>query len=120
MKKVLAVEDEKMWHNVWRRQIEFSSRNGSGIILISAFSVEEAEEQFAANPDLDAIVMDACVPGRALTTPPLVRKFREIFKGPMVAISGDEEYQEMLLKAGCDHRASKEAVVQKLFEIFGI
>lgn len=117
-KKVLVVEDEKFWHNIWRRQLGFVKSNG--IMLISASSIEEAEEQFAANPDIVAIVMDACVPGRALTTPPLVRKFRETFKGPMIAISGFEDYQQVLLRAGCNYCSSKEALVKKLFEVLDL
>jgi len=118
--KVLVVEDEKFWHSIWRRQIAFSSKNGNEVVLISAFTIKEAEEQFAANQDLAAIAMDACVPGRALTTPPLVRKFRETFDGPMIAISSSDDYQQVLVRAGCSHCSPKGDLVRKLFEIFGL
>lgn len=117
-KKVLVVEDKKFWHNIWRRQLEFV--NSGGVILISAFSVKEAEKQFAANPDVAAIVMDACVPGDTPNTSALVQKIRETFKGPMIAISSCEDYQQVILKTGCDHFSSKENLIQKIQEVLDL
>ncbi|MEK7645673.1 MAG: hypothetical protein AAB374_00995 [Patescibacteria group bacterium] len=90
------------------------------MVIVSAFSIEEAEEQFAANPDIVAIVMDACVPGDRPTTPSLVQKLRSTFTGPMIAASSMSDYRRRLLAAGCDHESVKEEVPQMLLEILGL
>jgi CheY-like chemotaxis protein len=114
MQKVLIVEDEKYRYDRWRR--EFDNK----VMLIFAPSIEEAEEQFAASPDIAAIVMDACVPGDSPTTPPLVRKFRQTFTGPMIAISSVWEYRLTLVRAGCDHESTKDAMPAKVLEVLGL
>lgn len=113
-KKVLVVEDEEYLHGSWHREL------GSQVVLVSALSIKEAEEKFAANPDIDAIVMDACVSGDSPTTPPLVRKLRETFTGPMIAISSLESYRWQLVQAGCDHESTKDSLPQKLLEVLGL
>ncbi len=113
-KKVLIVEDEECKYDRWRR--EFDNK----VELIFAPSIEEAEEQFTASPDIDAIVMDACVPGDSPTTPPLVRKFRETFTGPIIAISSLPEYRAKLVSAGCDHESTKDAMPMKVLEVLGL
>ena len=113
-KKVLVVEDEEYKYDRWRR--EFDNK----VVLIFAPSIEEAEEQFTANPDIDAIVMDACVPGDSPTTPPLVRKFRQTFMGPMIAISSLGSYRRELIQAGCDHESTKDAMPTKVLEVLGL
>ena len=114
MKKVLLVEDDRFMHE-W-----LSDKLNGKVELISAFSIEEAEQQFAANPDIAAIVMDACVPGNRPTTPPLVRKFRETFTGPMIAASTISAYKQMLIGAGCDHECEKENVPAKVLQVLGL
>ena len=77
-------------------------------------------ELFSANPDLAAIVMDACVPGDKPTTPPLVWKFRQSFTGPIIAVSSSRVFREQLKAAGCDHACEKEDVPQELLRILQI
>ena len=113
-RKVLVVEDQDYLHDKWRRELD------GKVVLVSALSIEEAEEKFSANPDIDAIVMDACVPGDEPTTPPLVRKFRETFTGPIIAISSLPEYRAKLVSAGCDHESRKDALPAKLLEVLGL
>jgi|SRR3989338_2547224 len=113
-KKVLVVEDEEYIYEDWRREL------GNKVVLISALSIKEAEEHFTANPDIAAIVMDACVPGDEPTTLPLVRKFRETFTGPMIAISSVGSYRQELIEAGCDHESEKADLPQKLIEVLGL
>ena len=113
-KKVLIVEDEEYKYDEWRRVLD------DKVVLLFAPSIEEAEEQFTANPDLAAIVMDACVPGDSPTTPPLVRKFRESFTGPMIAISSLGSYRRQLVHAGCDHESTKDAMPAKVLEVLGL
>lgn len=114
--KVLVVEDEFWRWDGWRRELD------SKVTLLCVCSIEQAEEQFAANPDIAAIVMDACVPGDSTTTPPLVRKFRETFTGPMIAISGLGSYRQQLIQAGCDHESDKDpvALTTKILEVLDL
>ncbi len=114
LKKVLIVEDS------YRYQLDYESALDGKVVLVAAFSITEAEEKFATNPDIDAIVFDACVPGETPTTPPLVRKFRETFTGPMIATSSDPFFQQELVAAGCDYESIKDGLPSKLLEILGI
>ena len=113
-KKVLIVDDDDDVQAFYRRTLN------DKVLLLSALTIKEAEELFATNPDLDAIVMDACVPEAPPTTIPLVRKMRETFDGPMIASSGDKDYRQMLVNAGCDHESKKGLVPQKLLEVLGL
>lgn len=112
-KKVLIVDDEEFWQDYWRKEL------GEKVVMVSARTIKEAEEQFAANPDIVAIVMDACVPGDRPNTPPLVRKFRETFSGPMIAISSSWNNRDELVEAGCDHTSAKNPLPRKLLEVLG-
>ena len=112
--KVLIVEDGRREQYIWCKKL------AGEVVVVSAFSIMEAEKQFATNPDIVAIVMDACVPGDRPTTPPLVRRFRETFLGPMIAVSGRSDYQQQLLEAGCDYQSSKKDLPEKLLEVLGL
>ena len=114
LKKVLVVEDVVNLHKAWHLLLE------DRVQIISALTVEEAEEKFAANPDIVAIAMDACVPGNSINTIPLVQKIRATFLGPIIAISSSLEYQEVLIKAGCSHQSTKAGMPEKLIGILGI
>ena len=72
------------------------------LTIITAMTLKEAEKKFFDNPEIDIIVVDGCVPGRVLNTPPLVREIRKSFKGIMIAVSSVDEYRKDLLNAGCD------------------
>ncbi len=113
-KKVLIVDDMGEYHSSYKRGLKDL---GSDAIILSAFSIEEARKLFNENPDIDAIVMDACVPGNYPTTQPLVREFRKIFSGPIIAVSSLDEYRDMLIEAGCDYESVKSALPKILLEI---
>lgn len=112
LKKVLIVEDNKNY----RRTYE-SALNGR-VQMLAALSISEAEELFAANPGINAIVMDACVPVDTPTTLP--RKIRKTFAGPMIAASSDRDYRQELVHAGCDHEVPKGHVPAKLIEVLSL
>lgn len=113
-KKVLIVEDMPMYHHQWYIEISDCERE---IEMVSATTLEEARTKFAANPDIDIIVMDACVPGDRPNTYSLTQEMRKTFKGPMIACSTIPEYREILMQAGCDYASSKTGLVQLLIEI---
>ncbi|MFA6338715.1 MAG: hypothetical protein WCW87_01485 [Candidatus Paceibacterota bacterium] len=115
MKKVLVVEDQKWFHDALHHWFD------GDLKIVSALSIKEAEKQFASNPDIDVILMDGCVPGNEFNTRALVLKFRETFNGPMIAISSIEEYQDLLVEAGCSHKSEKGVKTFKLLgEILGL
>ena len=113
MKKVLVVENEKNLHNKWRNKLE------GKVELVCALFVEEAKEQFVANPDWAAIVVDADIGDEAIA---LVKKFRETFTtGPMFAISNIGINKRALVCAGCNYEVgTKESMPQKLLEVLGL
>lgn len=112
--KVLIVEDSRGWQIMYARDL-----NGR-VEILSAYSVAEAEKLFAANPDISAVVIDACVPGDEPTTQPLVSKIRGSFTGPMIASSGAARFRKALMGYGCDHEADKRNVPIKLIEVLGL
>lgn len=114
MKKVLIVEDSDYYRSIWADELE------GKVTLKSVADIEGAELWFNHEPNFDAIVMDACVPGSTPNTLPLVRKFRASFAGPIIAVSSDYGYLQDLLKAGCDHESSKDALPKKLLEVLGM
>ena len=113
-KTVLIIEDDKTKYVEWEKQFE------NKVKLIFANSISEAENQFTSNPTLDAIVVDACVPGDTPNTTPLVRKFRQTFTGPMIAISSLASYRRLLVEAGCDHESTKDTMPAKVINILGL
>ncbi len=101
MKKVLIVEDDIQTQNLLQKLL-------SGTVhIFSAFTIEEAEEFFKNNPDIDIVTMDGCVPGENINTIPLIQLMRRSFKGPMVACSGNSDYQSILLDSGCNLKSEK-------------
>ncbi|MBI4149277.1 response regulator [Candidatus Woesearchaeota archaeon] len=114
--KVLIVEDEEgLYLVMWRRTL-----GDAAVTLLSAPSIAEARQLFAANPDIAAIAVDACVPGREPNTLSLVQEFRQTFHGPMIAISGNEDYRQQLIQAGCSHECSKHLLPKTLREVLNI
>ncbi len=113
--KILLVEDQPRYHQRWQREIaELTER----VEVLSALSISEAEEYFATHVrELAAIAIDACVPGDQPNTICLVKKFRKKFKGPIIAISGQSEFKQLLLQAGCSHESLKCFLSQKIAEV---
>ncbi|OHA66245.1 MAG: hypothetical protein A3D63_01230 [Candidatus Wildermuthbacteria bacterium RIFCSPHIGHO2_02_FULL_49_17] len=113
-KKVLVVEDDQYWSGIIRRGLK------GKVLVAQAFTTEEAEAVFQESPDLAVILMDACVPGDDPNTMWLVRKMRETFTGPIIAISSNSDYRKELIQAGCDHEAEKTEAAQKVLELVGV
>lgn len=107
-KTVLVVEDRTDLQSFWQQKL------ADTITILSATTIEEAEDLFSANPNIDAIALDACVPGDDLNTLPLLRLFKRTFNGPIIAISGSSEYRETLVKHGCTHECRKADLPQTL------
>ena len=115
MKKVvLMVEDDKGLQRLWVRMLK-------GIVeVVPALSIDDARREFAAHPDLAAIVIGACVPGVAINTEPLVRELRATFRGPMIATSGTPLFYDQLVTAGCSHRCEGGLVPEMIRQVLGL
>ena len=114
MKKVLVVEDGMDIQEYYKKALE------GKVEIISAYSIKSAMFHFNENPDLDAIVMDACLPNPPPNTLGITKRFRSTFKGPMIAASSDSGFRKMLMNAGCDHESKKNDIPQKVRELLGV
>lgn len=102
--KVLIVEDEEAMQFLWRAEIE--EKIGDDVEVLQAFTKEEGDLLLDAHaPDLAVMVVDACVPGKEPNTIGLVEKARKLLGAhrPIIAVSGNEEFQRMLETAGCNY-----------------
>lgn len=115
MKKILIIDDDIIFQADWKASLEDKAT------VISAYNLEQAEKLFAQNPDCDIIAVDACLTSRGKPdTIPLVVEIRKNFKGRMIAISSNLEYNVSLVQAGCDHECDKSKVVETLEYILGL
>ncbi len=113
--KVLIVEDDEFWQGIYAKEI------GDKVEIIGAFTREEAERFFEAHPDLSAIVMDGCIGDvEEPNTGRLVVKFRQTFKGPIIAASGNGSFRKVLLATGCSHESTKDLLSKKVIEVLGL
>ena len=117
--KVLVVEDNEGLHKMWGKMFRKRMLGilDHKILILSAYSIEEAEQLFSASPDVRLIAVDACVPGTCQNTLPLIRAIRKCFVGPMIAISSDKAYRRKSMEAGCDYECDKILLPEKIFEI---
>ncbi len=117
--KVLLLEDEPYFHAELKEELE------KRVTVLGAFSVEEAEAHFAANPDIAFIAVDGSVPmesggaiDAAFSLLFVSKARRELdFSGIMIAISSSGEVSEMLVCAGCDLATGKFEMPELIFKI---
>lgn len=110
--KVLIVESGNRW------QENFVSWLSDKFTLIQTRTTSEAKKLFRANPKLDAIVVNAYLPGEKPTAQDLVKMMRETFQGPIIGISSRKQHREEMIKAGCSHECIGWELEKKLYEIF--
>ena len=115
--KILIIEDSETLQDGWKESL---LRVTPLIEVIQAFSIKEAEKAFSDNSDLSAIAVDACVPGAYPNTMELVKKIRKSFLGHMIALSSSDIFNEMILEAGCNHKTTKQKLVNKIKDIFDL
>lgn len=101
--KILFIEDSE------RAQESLKFRLAGRAEIVSACTHEEAWMKFAEHSGhLAAIVMDGSLAsGKQFDTGNLVRQFRATFPGMIIAASGNEDYQDDLIAAGCTLKVSK-------------
>lgn len=110
MQKILIVDDNEEMQRALKRSL------ANDYVLLQSLTIEEARRLYQENADIALIVMDGCVPGDEINTLPLVREFRQNFSGPIIANSGNPDYQQQLLAAGCSHLPENKMFVIKLIK----
>lgn len=115
MKKILLVEDDQRFQDLYKEIFEGSAE------ILSALTVGQAREVFANNPDIAAIVMDFSVPGLESNTLALVREIRKSgFDRPIIADSNMPACCRLLCLAGCDYECDKASVPDFLRKLLGL
>lgn len=105
MATILLVEDSVRWcRDILADFAKLDAWSDDETVFHVAHTIADAEALwFKHGADVDAVLMDACVPGDEPNTQGLVRRIRrEEFTGPIICISSLREYGEMLIAAGCD------------------
>jgi len=113
-KKVLIVEDKANYSFVWCKKLKDQFE------IVLAESIKEAEHIFKKDSSFDLIVMDCCVPGDVPNTMDLVKMIRKTYHGPILANSSLDDYIDILIMAGADHRSDKHSVPGKVITILGL
>lgn len=104
--KVLIVEDERSIQRYFADRL----RDDERFELVHACTLEEADEAFAAHPDIDAILLDGWVPGKGFPNAPphdafnpstlgFVLEVRRTFAGPVIAMSTVPRFNRRLCGA---------------------
>ena len=108
-KKILLVEDEKSLAKLFRRRLDRKNEDEQAMVVFWADSVEGAKGLFDSyKDDLDAVVLDACVPGKKINTVPLLGFILNSgFDGPIIVNSSIPKYSADLVSAGATHACSK-------------
>lgn len=115
MKKVLLVEDTEWCYEKISKVLD------SKVEVIWADSLEKGKSLFGENPDIDLIIMDACVPGDAPNSMPLIKHILEAgFKNPIIGCSSMSFYTNNLIEAGATHKSDKDKVGKLALELLGI
>jgi CheY-like chemotaxis protein len=88
------------------------------VSFYQAQTISEAEEMFeVCKSQLTHIFIDGCVPGNKLNTLDLTQKIRSEFKGHMIAMSSNPEFNEILEEAGCDESIEKFMLHKKINQL---
>lgn len=103
-KRILVIED---YGNV---QKMFKDNLSPYAEVVQAFTLKEGEEKFS-DGKFDYIFVDAGLgtiqENQVQGTTELVIKMRKTFSGPMIAISCNDVYNELLRSSGCDQAVYK-------------
>jgi len=117
MPKVLVVEDRDGCFTMIKSKLKL---NGP-IEVLRAVTLKEAADFFQSNPDIDLIIIDACVQSEFPNTMPLVKKI--ITSGyikPIIACSSVLFYREELINAGATHQANKFDAAEMALKLLGL
>lgn len=87
-----------------------SALNGYGIKSVKAMSIRELCTTFFAHEhEIDAVILDGCIPGHSVNTIAFITIAREIgFTKPIIAASSLPRYRDQMVRWGCSHQAPKD------------
>ncbi len=115
MPKVLVVEDFDYFFKMINREL-----NGK-VEMLRAKTLEEGDNLFQSNPDVDLIIMGACVPGDEPNTMPLIRKIVDSgYQWPIIASSGIPPFTKKLICAGATHEIGKEGAAKLALKLLNL
>lgn len=114
-KKVLIIEDSPELQN------DFAQKLSGKVKVLQALTLPQAEEIFSKNPDIDLIASDGLVPVEIPPTIELIKKIRQTYTGPIIAMSSTPKLREELMQAGCSHNcARKKELPRMILKILGL
>lgn len=115
--KILLIEDDKRLSTALSGLI----KDKTGLDVICAYTLKEAEEKIRTSiNEISIIILDACLEVNFPNTIPLITLSKNLgFKGPIIACSSLDEYNEVLLRFGADLKvkSGKLSVLKTLEEI---
>lgn len=101
---VLIADDLPEVIETWTKEL-----TDYGITVVTASTLKDLDGAFEEHEhQLDAIILDGCIPGHDVNTLRFIRQVRD--KGcrvPIVASSSLPEYRDMMVQAGASHQAPK-------------
>ena len=114
---VLVADDRETMINLHAIQLSMY-----GIEYVTATSLLGLGAMFDTYKDeLDAIILDGCIPGNALNTLDFIKEARgRGFTQPIIAASSYEKYRAQMVEAGCSHEAPKELAADLVAELLGV
>lgn len=113
MKTILVIEDYVVLSKMWRKLLSDIA------FVLTAETLLQGQELFDKHKEgLDLIAVDGEINGSINNTVVLVKKIiREFPSAKIIAISGDPDNNEILMKAGCGHSICKQETVKKIREL---
>jgi len=115
MPKVLVVEDDDIWFRIINQDF-----NGK-VEVLRAKTLTEGDDLFRDNPEVDLIIMDACVPGDFPNAMPLVKKIiNSGYVKPIIACSSMSPYIIKLVEAGATHQSDKGKVAEMALKLLNL
>ena len=104
-KKVLIIEDDAEWIHFFKTQFNEDPRF-KDVMMLQASSLAQARHLFLENPDVAIITVDGILEGTEIKdSAKFVEyiRYRTDYRGPLVAGSSGEDFNEILVLAGCTH-----------------
>jgi len=97
VKRILLIEDDPGIIKLWKSHLRRLPPNAVELVVASTFN--EVDTAMNSHAFFDIVVIDGNLEGRQGDTLPLVSKIREVFRGTIVAASGDPRTVKQLMEA---------------------
>jgi len=119
VKKVLIIEDDEKVQLGLRGVIPALAKSlGAEVQTISAYSREEGLERLLENLDIDLVVLDGCLRDKVTQDGlGMIPFIRNLYPGPLLAISGYPEVRARMLEVGATHECEKPHTPRKVIEL---